>query len=215
METTTDRNDDTRREAIVAAAAKLFSERGFTGASNREIARAAGISPGLIYWYFRDKDELFMNVLEHLFPLQHLEIPTRSADRISIEELLQDVGTQFMSIMTQPNVQQLMRLALSELIRFPDLRRGVGEMMARQAISRLADELELRIKRGEIGPVNPQLAAQSFFGSMVGFILRKHLFDSPDLEDTTSEEMVRVVVDIHAAGLRKNGSAGNQTGANQ
>lgn len=197
--------DDTgRRETIIAAAADLFSERGFAGASNREIARAAGISPGLIYWYFRDKDELFMHVLEHLFPLQRLEIPTRSADEMSVEELLQEVGRQFITIMTRQDAQRLMRLSLSELIRFPDLRRRVGEMMARAAIFRLAEELDLRVERGEIAPVNTRLAAQSFFGSLVGFILRRYLFDSPDLEDTTGEEMVRVVVSIHAAGLRQN-----------
>ena len=196
------RESEQRRTRIIEAAAELFSERGFDGASNREIARAAGISPGLIYWYFRDKDELFLHVLEHLFPLQHLEIPTGESADMPLDELLHSVGTQFLGIMTQPNVQRLMRLALSELIRFPDLRQGVGDMMARMAVLRLASELDRRIELGEIGPVDTGLAAQSFFGSLVGFILRKYLFESPDLEQTTHEQMVETVVRIHAGGLR-------------
>jgi AcrR family transcriptional regulator len=194
--------NDSRRAEIIAAAAELFNERGFAGASNREIARAAGISPGLIYWYFRDKDELFLHVMEHLFPLHHLEIPSVDAGDRTVEGLLRDTGTRFLSIMTQPNVQRLMRLALSELIRFPDLRRGVGDLMARQAVGKLARELDRLAERGEIASVDTMLASQSFFGAFVGFILRKHLFESPDLAGTTHEEMIEVIVHIHARGLR-------------
>jgi AcrR family transcriptional regulator len=209
----TDAQDtEARRTRIIEVAAELFSERGFDGASNREIARAAGISPGLIYWYFRDKDELFLHVLEHLFPLQHLEIPNGESADLPLEALLHSVGMQFLGIMTQPNVQRLMRLALSELIRFPELRQGVGDMMARMAVLRLAGQLDRRVELGEIPPVDTGLAAQSFFGALVGFILRKYLFESPDLKDTTHEQMIETVVRIHAGGLRHGNSGSRADG---
>jgi AcrR family transcriptional regulator len=54
---------DGRREAIAEAALKLFAEAGFDNVSNKDLGRAAGIAPGLIYYYFKDKDDLFRYVL--------------------------------------------------------------------------------------------------------------------------------------------------------
>jgi AcrR family transcriptional regulator len=199
--------DETRKEAIVEAAARIFAEKGFAGASNREIAREAGISPGLIYWYFRDKDELFMAVLRRLFPLRILEVPEESPRDLPLEDLLRSIGTQFMQIMSHSDVLRLIRLALAEILRFPDLRRQLGQMIASQALDRLAQQLDVRIEQGEIPPIDTHLAAQAFFGSLVSFILRKYIFQSDDLTDTPDDAMIEITVRIHAAGLRA-GSAG-------
>jgi TetR/AcrR family transcriptional regulator, upper aerobic nicotinate degradation pathway regulator len=55
--------DATARDAIAAAALKLFSERGFASVSNKELGRAAGVNPALIYYYFKDKHDLFAFVI--------------------------------------------------------------------------------------------------------------------------------------------------------
>ena len=54
---------DGRREAIAEAALKLFAEAGFDNVNNKDLGRAAGVAPGLIYYYFKDKDDLFRYVL--------------------------------------------------------------------------------------------------------------------------------------------------------
>jgi AcrR family transcriptional regulator len=58
-----ERKEETRAE-LIAAAAKVFAQRGFHGASVEQIAREAGYSTGAIYWHFSDKDDLFLAVLE-------------------------------------------------------------------------------------------------------------------------------------------------------
>jgi AcrR family transcriptional regulator len=47
------------RERIVAAALEAFAEKGFHGASTRDIAERAGTNQGLITYHFRSKDELW------------------------------------------------------------------------------------------------------------------------------------------------------------
>src|SRR5438309_1471106 len=44
-----------RRQQIVEAALRVFARKGFTEATNRDIAQEAGVTPGLIYHYFTDK----------------------------------------------------------------------------------------------------------------------------------------------------------------
>ena len=53
-----------RRNQILEAALRVFGTKGFHKATNKDIAEAAGgISPGLIYWYFKDKEDLFLSII--------------------------------------------------------------------------------------------------------------------------------------------------------
>ncbi len=52
------------REAILASCLKLFARRGFASTSIDDIAGAAGITKGAIYWHFDSKEKLFHAILE-------------------------------------------------------------------------------------------------------------------------------------------------------
>ena len=56
-------NQDTR-EAILVAARQAFSEKGYDGASIRQIATSAGVDPALVHHYFGAKDQLFLATLQ-------------------------------------------------------------------------------------------------------------------------------------------------------
>lgn len=51
-----------RREQVLAAAAREFSAKGYESSSLRDIAAAAGVLAGSLYYHFRSKDELFATV---------------------------------------------------------------------------------------------------------------------------------------------------------
>lgn len=55
---------DERKEQIIQSAIKIFSRRGITGTKLSMIAIEAGISQGLLYHYFKSKDELFLHLVE-------------------------------------------------------------------------------------------------------------------------------------------------------
>ncbi len=55
---------EARREVIANAAAVLFAERGYRGASIEEIARASGVTPPVVYEHFKSKRELYRELLE-------------------------------------------------------------------------------------------------------------------------------------------------------
>ena len=196
---------DDRREAIIDAASRVFAEKGFSDASNREIAREAGISPGLIYWYFENKDELFKAVVRRLFPLYGMELPAVDVREMPLEDLLRMIGGYFLRTMTNPDVLRLSRLALTEQIRFPDVWREIGYLIANQAIGRLAAQLDARIEQGELPPTDTWLASQAFFGSLMAYVLRKYMFQSVDLQEANDDAMVATVVRIYAAGLKSGG----------
>ena len=59
-----------RREQIIDAAMRVFAQKGFMKATNKDVAREAGITPGLIYYYFESKEALLKAVLEERSPIQ-------------------------------------------------------------------------------------------------------------------------------------------------
>jgi len=52
------------RERLLHTATVLFAEKGYTGASVREIVEKAGVSKPVLYYYFKSKEGLFYAILE-------------------------------------------------------------------------------------------------------------------------------------------------------
>ncbi|KYQ81962.1 hypothetical protein AWW72_02670 [Acinetobacter sp. NRRL B-65365] len=52
-----------KQQEIISAARTLFVDEGYDATSMSRIAKIAGVAPNTIYWYFKDKDELLVNIL--------------------------------------------------------------------------------------------------------------------------------------------------------
>lgn len=76
-----------KKSEILEAARTLFLSDGYEATSIGAIATAAGVAPNTIYWYFKDKDELLLAVLDQLFQENLTEFTTIVARPIS-EQLL-------------------------------------------------------------------------------------------------------------------------------
>ncbi|MFQ5870268.1 MAG: TetR/AcrR family transcriptional regulator [Candidatus Zixiibacteriota bacterium] len=62
LEALREREREVRRELILSAAQRLFAEKDFRSVTVREIAKQAGVSPGTIYRYYENLDELFLDI---------------------------------------------------------------------------------------------------------------------------------------------------------
>src|SRR6478752_5913150 len=63
-----------RRRRIQEAARTVFSEKGYAGASIELIARAAQLSVGAIYLYFRSKEDLYVSLIEDALTVFDVEM---------------------------------------------------------------------------------------------------------------------------------------------
>lgn len=68
-------DQDERRRQILAAARTLFSERHHTRVSSAEIARAAGVSRGLLNHYFGTKRDLYLAVMTEMMAVPPVPLP--------------------------------------------------------------------------------------------------------------------------------------------
>jgi AcrR family transcriptional regulator len=100
-----------KRRQIADAAAGVFAERGFDGATTAEICRAAGVSTGNLFHYFSSKREIFVAVLTGGEDETAARLAAVDADRQSMDQLLplqpvesQRDGTARCSRTTQANI---------------------------------------------------------------------------------------------------------------
>lgn len=56
----------TKKEAILAAATRLFAEKGFTHTTVAEISRRSQVAEGTIFYHFHSKEDLFLTILKQL-----------------------------------------------------------------------------------------------------------------------------------------------------
>lgn len=79
------------REAVLAAAIDVFLERGVARATLEQIASAAGVTRGAVYWHFRDKQEIF-TALERRANVPNEELGDRLMARLVADPELDPLG---------------------------------------------------------------------------------------------------------------------------
>jgi AcrR family transcriptional regulator len=122
-------------EKILDAAAKVFLERGFSGASVDEIAEVARAGKPTIYARFPGKEALFVAVIERLVLRNSgLEAEAVSAAGASIEERLAAIATVILTAALVPEGIGLVRVAVAEARRFPHVATSVGRMVRERNI---------------------------------------------------------------------------------
>lgn len=145
--------DETTEERILAAARKVFLNKGMDGARMQDIADEAGINKALLHYYFRSKDKLF----EQIF----FEVATAFLPRVFA--ILESNVTLFQKIerFCEEYISQLIRtpyvpiFILNEINRQPQtfLKKVLGNNKPPLQIVLL--QIELEVKAGVIKPVNP------------------------------------------------------------
>jgi AcrR family transcriptional regulator len=76
---------------ILAVAAKLFAERGFSNVSIRDVCKEAGTSAPMIYYYFKDKKGLFRAAVSEKLSLH--QFISRLRETLDVSEVPEAVGS--------------------------------------------------------------------------------------------------------------------------
>jgi AcrR family transcriptional regulator len=191
-----------RRQQIMEAALKVFSTKGFHKATNKDIAQAAGgISPGLIYWYFKDKEDLFLSIIRERAAIFRLADHPEQLMDLPPREGLALIGRTYLSIFRVPGNVAIFRILIGEAIRFPQ----IGEMFFKVAGSRflslLSQYFQTQIDRGYLRPHDTAITARSFLGMFVINVIAREIMRQPEAIATPDEQIIATVIDIFLNGL--------------
>jgi len=189
-----------RREQIIDAAMRAFSQKGYSRATNKDIAREAGITPGLIYHYFENKEALFKAIIEGRSPLKLINSLSQQVFTMPPDIFLRFLIIQVLGIIEEEKFGQLLRVIFSELIYNPKITQLVTGVLQR-AIGFLTTYFAAQIESGELRRTDPTLTAQIFFGSVIAFVLRRQILRDPLALQYTPEQIADAVVETVLKGL--------------
>lgn len=106
-----------RRRRIQEAARTVFTERGYAGASIELIARAAQLSVGAIYLYFRSKEDLYVSLIEDTLTVFDVEMAQLRAQANVADRLRETWGTVVRWAEKDPEGPRILRLLAQPAIR--------------------------------------------------------------------------------------------------
>jgi TetR/AcrR family fatty acid metabolism transcriptional regulator len=198
-----------KRRAILHAALKVFAEKGYHGCRIADVARQAGVAYGLVYHYFRNKDELLESVFDEQWTLligairAISEGPGTAAEQIaSVIRFALDV------FRTAPAA---VRVLILEVPRTPDVLRAGSTRQTFETATRLVAEMVARGQRdGQLRTdVDPLVGAASVLGvldmNLAGMVTG--LLTAPNPSEEELERMKRQVVGTALGGILAPGAS--------
>ncbi len=118
-------NTEERRAEIVRGLALVMAERGYDGASIQRIAKAAGLSPGLVHYHFGDKQEILVALVQGVVASAESRIGARTAGAHQPRERLLAFVDALLATGdgADPGAAALWSLIGAEAVRQPEVRR--------------------------------------------------------------------------------------------
>lgn len=199
---------DKRREQILQTAVNLFSHRGFSGTTTKEIARASGVSEAMVFRHFETKDALYGAILEskkcqdglHQFPWETDEKLQKAINEKNDRDFFYYFGLNALD-KHQADVGFMRLLFYSALEEHELAERFFGEFVA-QIYDYLCQYIEKRQQEGAMRKINPRIIVRSFLGMLIHHSLNNILWDKNHrLLNITNEEAASNFADIMLNGV--------------
>jgi len=189
-----------RREQIAEAAMRVFAQKGYMRATNKDIAREAGITTGLIYHYFDSKEALLKAIVELRSPVQLTRSLTPEMLALPVETLLRSLLLQMLDVVEGEQFVQLLRVYLPEVMHNPGLS-VLGLPSYQQAIRSLGEYLAAKMESGELRRADASMAAQVLMSGLMGFVLRRQVLHDTSVLQYSHEQIIDSVLDLSLHGL--------------
>ena len=181
------------RERLLAAAERMFAERGFEGVSVREIVAAADANLGAVTYHFGGKDGLFAEVINSKTqPLLDLGREILASDDAPVEKLRHLLEVYAFAVMHHdPGLKVLFAETMMGGSRLPQA--TIDAVNERNEI--FATIVRDGIDAGDFRSCDTECAAWSFFGMLSAYILYQPLMPAAKRDGAYSSAYVRRVVD--------------------
>lgn len=190
-----------RRRQIIETAAALFSRKGFSGTTTRQVAEAIGVSETTIFKHFATKEELYAAIIEAKAQTQQiLSSAIPAAAQKDDAAVLRALAREMIGrVQADPTLMRLLLFSALE-------GHALSDMFFRSRVQQLDDFLSAyiadRVAAGAFRPVDPVQAAWNFIGMVVQHFLLRELFGQKAPPHLTTERAVEEMVALFLQGVR-------------
>ncbi|MEA4971035.1 MAG: TetR/AcrR family transcriptional regulator [Candidatus Pelethousia sp.] len=158
------------RGRILETARRIIEEMGVEALSIRQITNEMGYSPGIVYHYFRDKDEILSCVLQDSYKRILSAIRPLRGDLAPDEAIRLSITNYIESALQWPAEYKAIMLSASpQILNFTSV---LGADDHSPALAALIETLEAGIEAGLFAPCDVKTTAGAIWSAMFGLLIR-------------------------------------------
>jgi AcrR family transcriptional regulator len=201
------REREMRRQHIMVAAKRVFTQKGYDKSTVEDIAREAELSPGTLYLYFKSKDELYASLCLRVLRFIKVKVDHAINDEAAgYEEKQSELLNAMKDVYAYDPLilNSMFHLQSSDTLRTlsPDLLDEINEL-SRKALQSMAGMFEQGISAGHIVDRNPLALADILWALFSGVVLWEESKKMINPDRSNLEKSFEVAFDIFSRGLRK------------
>jgi AcrR family transcriptional regulator len=189
---------DTKKR-LLEATLKLISEKGYMGATTREIAQEAGVTELTLFRHFGSKEKLFKDLLGSYTFLPRLKELLPELGGLSSREALELIATRF--LLTLKERKAMVKIMYSEYTTYPENIREVYNKFILEMRTTLAAYFEGLQKQGVLRKnISPAMTAKMFLWILFSYFRSEEIMQSAGMKKAAMEKQVREMIDIFMSG---------------
>lgn len=193
------------REKIILTATKLFQEKGYEGVRMQEIADSAEINKGLLHYYFKSKENIFIEVFESAFSTLIGKLKSSIEKDLNLFDKIDLIISNYIDVLLKNRFLPL--FIFQELNRNPEfLLKKFDEQQSSSFIKNFLLEIKSEQEKGNIKQINPlhlllNILGMTIFPFVAGNAVIK-LFDIPKKQyDLVLLERKKIISDFVKSAL--------------
>ena len=186
---------------ILEASLKIFSEKGFLGATTKEIAKRAQVGEASLFRLFISKERLFEEVLRSYTFLNTLKELLPDLIHMDYQKALQTVGRKLLEDLTRRKA--LFRILHVEAFRYSPRVKARYFSFLRDISHTFASYLLGCQQKGQLREFNAEIAADAFLGMFISFFIRECILSPQEVKARDGEKIVREFTNIFVRGTVK------------
>jgi AcrR family transcriptional regulator len=202
-----EREKERRRQQIIVAAKRVFSDKGFNKSTMEDIASEAELSPGTLYLYFKNKEELYASLSLRILQYLHIRVEhvNKEADLTPNEKVDKLIEAMYDVYDFDPLIIiNMFHLQSSETLK--NLSQGLLtqiEDLSRKSIGAIARIFEEGIQKGTFVQKHPVALSDIFWSLFSGVVLWEASKKIMDNDKDYLRETLELAFDVFKRGIQK------------
>jgi AcrR family transcriptional regulator len=193
------KNPDDTREKLLEATYQLISEKGYMGATTKEIAASAGVSELTLFRKFGKKEVLFEEMLKSYTFLPRLQDLLTNIHELPLGEGLTAIGVRLLETLRER--RPMFQILLSEMAHYPEKVRTVYQQMIVEIGTTLESYLGERQARGEVASGDLGDTTRFFLRALVMTFQYESIILKQEMSDESIQRNVSKLVEIFLNGI--------------
>ncbi len=190
---------DETRDKLLKATLELISEKGYTGATTREIAARAGVSELTLFRKFGKKELLFEEMLRTYTFLPRMRDLLDEIDGFAVGEGLRTIGVRFLQTLRKRH--RLVQILISEMSHYPKKVRTVHSQVIGTVGNMIETYLNTCRTRGDVRSLDMGPVSLAFQRTLFATFLNETVMTGRKMSDNRIKDIVDELVEVFLHGI--------------